>query len=193
MIHTGKLESPVQGNGWGLSGVSGQSLRFEPRTGNPKMSPSSVGKWKMRPYPLGSLGNSYFLFLDVQVPYTAPVSQNISHIYHDMASSQCSKLNPEGPKTLQPTRDSSVNFTICTSHHSTLGMYVYCSKYNKRTSVEYETTDDVLLRACASLPAFLVSLPKADILRRTAGRKFSRKYGMLATERPKYPHNISTS
>ena len=88
------------------------------------MFPSSVGKWKMRPYPVGSVGNRQLLFLDVQMLYTAPVFQNISRIYHDMASSQSSRLYPEGPKKLQPTRDSSVKFKICTSHHSTFGMYV---------------------------------------------------------------------
>jgi hypothetical protein len=105
--------------------------------------------------------------------------------------SQFSKVNPKGPKTPQPTRDCSVNFTVCTANHFALGMNVYCSKYGKRTNVEYETRDDVLLRACASVPYFLVRPPKADILRRIADRTFSRKAGMLATERPKYPDNVS--
>ena len=39
--------------------------------------------------------------------YTAPVSQNISRICNNMASSQSSRLNPEGPKKLNPIRDSS--------------------------------------------------------------------------------------
>jgi len=60
-------------------------------------------------------------------------------------------------------------------------------------NVEYGTTDDVLLRACTSLPAFLVNLPKADILRRIAHRTFSLKDGMLMRERPKHPDNVKKS
>jgi len=58
-------------------------------------------------------------------------------------------------------------------------------------NIDCGTTDEVLLRACAKLPAFLLSLPKADILRRIADRKFSRKDCTLMTELPKYPDNAS--
>lgn len=54
-------------------------------------------------------------------------------------------------------------------------------------NVDYGNTDNVLLRACASLPASLLDLPKADTLRRIADRKFGRKDRVLMTKIAKYP------